>query len=226
MLIAEDLLLLLYDDESGRARFDGNQISHALAGAILVELSMDGKIGVAEPGENVKKGRLVIRDDEPTGDEVLDAAMSRLARDREKKPKDVLGALRKGKREILLERLADNRTLRRDDRKVLGIFSVTRWPLADVTHKTQVRERIRTVLAEGGLEPDERTAALVSLLHAVDGITKVIPCDDKRAAKRRAKEISESAWAGEAVRQAVQEVNTVVTAVVAGAVVSGAAGGS
>jgi enolase len=67
-----------------------------------------------------------------------------------------------------------------------------------------------------GPEPTQRTAALASLLSAVDAVPKVVPSDDRRAVKRRAKEIAEGEWAGVAVRKAVEAVNAAVaTAVVA-----------
>lgn len=225
MLIAEDLLLLFYDDESGRASFDGTKVGYALAGAVLVELSMLGKVGIAERGEAVRTGRIMVRDETPTGDDVLDTGLKRLAHRTGQKPKGVLGSLRKDLRERLLERLADSGHLRRDKRKILGLFPSTRWPSANAVHKNQVRESLRSALVSG-TRPDDRTAALISLLVAIDGVTKVVPTDHKKATKRRAKEISESDWAAEAVRKAVQEVNTVVIAAVAASAVAGSAGGS
>lgn len=225
MVVAEDLLLLFYDDESGKALFDGTKVGYALAGAVLVELSMRGKVGVAGEGEPVRQGRIVVHDPGPTDDDVLDTALERLRDKQGGKPKNLLGGLRKGLRERLLERLAERGLLRRDERKVLGLFPSTRWPGADTAHKARVLEQLRAVLLAGA-EPDQRTAALVSLLFAVDGVAKVVPSDDKRATKRRAKEISESAWAGEAVRKAVQEVNAAVVTAVAVAAATGAAGGS
>ena len=225
MLIAEDLLLLFYDDESGRASFDGTKVSYALAGAVLVELSMLGRVDVARRGEAVRAGRIVIHDESPTGDDVLDTGLKRLSRAAGRKPKSVLGSLRKGVREQLLERLADSGRMRRETIKILGLFPATRWPCDDIVHKTRLRENLRSALVYG-TQPDDRTAALISLLVAVDGITKVVPSDDKRATKRRAKEISESDWASEAVRKAVQEVNSAVIAAISAAGAAGAAGGS
>jgi hypothetical protein len=58
-------------------------------------------------------------------------------------------------------------------------------------------------------------------------VTRVVSVDDKRAARRRAKEIAEGDWAADAVRGAVQEVQTAVTvAVVAATSGSTASAGS
>ncbi|PZF84626.1 GOLPH3/VPS74 family protein [Jiangella anatolica] len=213
MLIAEDLVLLAYDDETGKPLLDSTRLDYGLAGALLLELSLLDKVTVAGPGEQVKKDRLVLRDPTPTGDDVLDRALADLADDEGRKPKNVLGSLRKGLRDRLLRRLAERGVLRRQSGTVLRVFPTTRWPAADASHEAALRQRLHDVLVTG-LEPDPRTAALVSLLLAVDGLRKAVPSDDRRAVKRRAKEISESDWAADAVKKAVQEVQAAVTAAI------------
>ncbi|PSL02198.1 Golgi phosphoprotein 3 GPP34 [Haloactinopolyspora alba] len=223
-MLAEDLLLLYYDDDTGKPVLDSTKVDYSLAGAVLVELSMRGKVGVAGDGERVRSGRLIVRDPEPTGDTVLDSAL-RVVRDKEGgKPKDVLGKLRKGLRESVLQRLADSGRLRRTDHRVLGLFPTPRWPVADPGRKTHVRGRLREVLIDGH-EPDESVVGLIALLAAVDAVPKFVPSDDKRATKRRAKEIAEGQWAGHAVRKAVQEVQAAVTGAVAAAGVAASNGG-
>lgn len=225
MLIAEDLLLLFYDDESGKPSIDATKLDNALAGAVLLELAMMGKVGIAGPGEQVKEGRLVVLDPAPAGDDVLDHAQAELADDEGKKPKNLLGGLRKGLRQQLLQRLADRGLVRQEEGKILGLFPTTRWPADDAEHEAGVRDRLHAVLAAGA-EPDQRTAALVSLLLAVDAVAKVVPTDDRRTTKQRAKHIAEGEWAGAAVRKAVQEVNAAVTtAIVVAASTSAAAAG-
>jgi hypothetical protein len=64
----------------------------------------------------------------------------------------------------------------------------------------------------GSETPDERTAALVSLLLGTDLVRKVFPEQDRRALRRRAKEISESEWSGAAVKRAIDDVNAVMVA--------------
>ena len=50
MLIAEELLLCLTDEESGATRVDSTKLTYALAGALLLELSLMGRVDVAERG--------------------------------------------------------------------------------------------------------------------------------------------------------------------------------
>ena len=78
MLIAEDLLLLLTDDETGKPVVDTSKLDLALAGAVLVDLAELDRVDVAGPGEPVKEGRLYVRDTTPTGEPVLDETLSRI----------------------------------------------------------------------------------------------------------------------------------------------------
>ena len=82
VILAEDVLLLLLNDTSGKAVVDKTRLDLALAGGILLDLTTAGRVDVAGPGEQVKRGRLVVRDARPTGDDVLDEALRR--------PRDVL----------------------------------------------------------------------------------------------------------------------------------------
>ena len=62
MLIAEELLLLLTDDETGKSIVGNPGLDLGLAGANLLDLALRGKVDVAGEGEAVKRGRIVVRD--------------------------------------------------------------------------------------------------------------------------------------------------------------------
>jgi hypothetical protein len=220
MLIAEDLLLLLYDDQSGEPITGAPGLDYALAGAVLIELTLLGKLDVAGEGEEVKRGRLKVLDASPTGDAILDERLAYVAGKPGKRPKDQIGRLSKKLREQLLARLAERGVLEADEGKVLGIFPVTRWPAKDARHEAQLRATLESVL-KVGTSPDERTGALIALVSALNVVPKVVTdAVDKKALKQRAKEIAESDWAADAVKKAVSEMQSAVTTAV---VVSAAA---
>jgi hypothetical protein len=75
MLIAEDLLLLLTDDDTGKAA-GSTQVDLGIAGALMADLALVGRVDIAAAGEQVKKGRLVVRDASPTGDGMLPSGAS------------------------------------------------------------------------------------------------------------------------------------------------------
>lgn len=227
MLIAEDLLLLLTDDDSGKAQVDGTKLDHALAGAVLLELTLSGAVDLAGAQDSLKPGRVVIRNSGATGDGVLDEGLRRVERKAGRKPKDVVPALTKGLRAQLYEQLAGRGIVQDERDKVLGLFPRTRWPVADSEHERRIRTQLRDQLVHG-VSADERTGALISLLSAIDAVSTVIdPRDaglDKRELNNRAKAIAEGQWASEAVRKAVEAVNAEVTAAVVAATVASTAG--
>ncbi len=211
MLIAEDLLLLLYDDESGKPITGAPGLDYALAGAVLVELTMLGRLDIAGDGEEVKRGRLKVLDATPTGDAILDERLAYVADKPGKRPKDQIGRLSKKLREQLLARLAERGVLTADEDKVLGIFPVTRWPAEDGRHEAEVRSALESVL-KIGTSPDQRTGALIAVLSALNVVPKIVTdAVDKKALKQRAKEIAESDWAADAVRKAVTEMQAAIT---------------
>lgn len=226
MLIAEDLALLLYDDESGKPVTGSPGLDYALGGAVLIELTLLGKVDIAEAGDTVKAGRLKVLDTTPTGDAVLDERLALLATKPGARPKDLMKKLSNNLRYQVLARLAERGVLEQDKGKVLGLFPVTRWPAKDARHEAEVRTGLDNVL-KLGTQPDERTAALIALLSALNVVPKIVTgAVDKRALKQRAKEISESDWAAAAVRKAVQEMQAAVTAAIVVASSAGAAGSS
>ena len=74
-----------------------------------------------------------------------------------------------------------------------------------------------------GTQPDERIGSLIALLNVLKVVPKVVTdAVDQKALKRRAKEISESAWAADAVKAAVDAMQAAVTAAIVVSVTAGA----
>jgi len=222
MLIAEDVLLLLVDDATGRFLVDSTKLDNVLAGAVLVELATIERIGFPPEGSRVKRGRMVVVDPTQPGDPVLDSSLATVAASRPAKPEQLIAKLRKRLRATLLERLTATGALRRSTRKLMGILPRTTWPAVDSSHKRELRGRLQAVLVAGAT-PDGRTAALVSLLAAVNAAHKVVD-GNKKLVRARAKDIAAGEWAGAAVKKAIDAVNASIAIVIA--VTAAAAGGS
>ncbi|HEX3310996.1 MAG TPA: GPP34 family phosphoprotein, partial [Streptosporangiaceae bacterium] len=122
MLLAEDLLLLVTDDASGRLSVPGVQADAGLGGANLVELTLLGKVDVAGEQDPGKPGRIIVRDPSPPGDEVLGAALQTLSARQGSKPSAVIRPLGKNLRPVLYQRLAASGVLRAGHGRALGIF--------------------------------------------------------------------------------------------------------
>ena len=227
VLLAEDLLLLLTDDDTGRLAAPSTEVDVALGGALLVELTLMRRVDVAGSDERVREGRLVVRDPDPTGDGLLDEALTIVGQKEGKKPQSVVARLGKRARVRLYERLVAGGVLRAANDRVLGIFPTHRWPSKDAAHESTVRAGLVTALREDATA-EARTGALISLLLALKAVHKVVEPGSvglsKKELNANAKRIAEGDWAAKAVRQAIDSMNAAVIAATSAAVVGG--GGS
>lgn len=67
--IAEELLLLAYDDEKGHITCNSTALSYALPGALLIELALLEKV-------SLEQKQLILLDNRLTGDDILDEVVS------------------------------------------------------------------------------------------------------------------------------------------------------
>lgn len=215
MLIAEDLLLLLTADDSGKLAADGTNVNIALGGALLAELSLLMRVDVAGSDEQVREGRLAVRDSSPTGDGVLDEALATVGHKEGKKPQSVVATLGKRVRPRLYERLAEGGLVRAEQGRILGIFPVHRWPAEHADHETALRADVLTALRHGATT-DARTRALISLLCALKAVHKAVASESvglsRRELNERAKRIAGDDWVGKAVRSAINSEDAAIYA--------------
>lgn len=217
MLIAEDLLLLLTDDDTGRLYAPGAQVDPALAGANLVELTMMGKVDLTTAWDQGKSRRIVVRDPAAVGDEVLDAALGILMTRQGSKPSAAVLQLRKNLRRQLYERLAASGAVSAEQGRTLGIFPRRRWPAKESSHKAQVRELVAGALVEQKA-PDARSAVLIAILHALRCEHKIVDRRlygvSKRGLRARAQQIADGDWAAVSGSETVSEMITAVVAAI------------
>ena len=222
MLLAEELLLLALDDETGKNRV--SSIDLGLAGAVLIELALLERVRVAERGESIRAGRLVVTPGPAPANPVLARGLEVVTEREGRKPEHVLQALGKGLRERLSDSLVDAGVLRRETRRVLGLVPVQRLPARDGSHEATLRERIWAALK--GVQPDPRTAAMIALLSSLKAVTTVFDAPNPREIRKRAKEIAEGQWAATAVRKAIDAINAATAAAVVAVAASDGGGGS
>ena len=118
-MLAEDLLLLLTDDATGKLLLPAEQVDIALGGANLLELTLLERVSLDE-GKHV-----VVFDPSSTGDPTLDGALGVIGTRQGRKPKAVVEPLGENLRTTLYIRLVAEGVLRAQERKVLGILPFT-----------------------------------------------------------------------------------------------------
>jgi hypothetical protein len=224
-LIAEDLVLLLLDDESGKLR-NATHLDTGIGGALLVELALAGNVEVVEAEGRWSRARVVPTDAPVPSDPTLRDALAAV-QEKRRTAQDLVGRLGRKRREPLLARLEGDGILRREEGRVLGLFPTTRWPAVDSSHEADVRRALGDALLRG-MQPDQRTAALVALLQALDLVHRVLDTEgmSAREVKKRAKEIAEGDWAAKAVKDAVTAAQAAITTAIVASTTAAAAGSS
>ena len=203
-LIAEDLLILLLDDVKGTTSpWGGADV--ALGGALLAELSMLGLAALEEKQSRWQTQKVHATGAAPTElHPVLSEALATVA-EKPRRPSALVAKLGKGLDDRLAAALAERGVLRRRDGRLLGLFPRTTWPAADTTRDNQLRRAITVCLVDGG-RPDERTAALIGLLSAIDQAHQAVTAGHpltKRQLRYRARVIAQGQWPAKAVKDAV-----------------------
>jgi hypothetical protein len=209
--IAEDLLLLLLDNASRNPALERHRCDRVLAGAVLLDLAFACRIRPAVPGEPVEAGRLVAL----VGDGPLDPVVGpafQLLQQRPLRPSGAVSKLRKNAREHISLHLERMGQLRHIPVSAKRFSDIAAWPLIDRTRVAQARAALLSALFDRR-PPTPSTAAIVSLLHAVDGLGALLSLNDRgwRWVHARATEISSGSWVNE-YPTALPEMNLAVTA--------------
>ncbi|MBF9128059.1 GPP34 family phosphoprotein [Plantactinospora sp. S1510] len=157
--LAEELLLLGYDDKSGKATGSRIGLDLGMAAAVLVDLALAGRVAFSD-------GSIVATDATPTGDPVADAVLARIAADTPHTPASWVQRLRHGLRDKILGGLCERGVVSDVDETELGYIHIHRYPVLDPSVEAEIRGRLADALT-GERVPDERTAALAAVMAAI-----------------------------------------------------------
>ncbi|QLQ14580.1 MAG: GPP34 family phosphoprotein [Micropruina sp.] len=208
MLLVEDTLLLATTEIEGK-NIAGGWLDYILAGALLIDLTFAGNVRITEKGEEgVRANRAVVVPDTPRPDDPLLAeALDVVARKPKWSTVNLVDRLARGLKKKVYPRLVAAELVQRSERHVLG-FTLVRYPAVDGSHERELLDAIDQVLLLGG-EADAHTAALIGLLSGGDLLVKVVDRGrgiDRRAVKKRGKQLCEQHWAAKAAREAIQQM--------------------
>ncbi|SRR6266516_3541737 len=184
--LADELLLLAYDDETGRCAVSAIALDLGMAAAVLIDLVRHGRIEVTDR-------TIVPVNPSPTGHDVNDEILGRICGERPQPAAFWLQRLRHNLRRHVLESLIAQGVVRDQDETAWDILRVHRYPMIDPTAEQAARSRLAAALT-GDSVPDERTAALATLVAAVRmEPTLGLTGDDVAKTHRRLEEIAERA---------------------------------
>ena len=159
---AEETILLLLNDGDGRfARVPKWSLDYALAGGVLMDLALENRIDTDLEG-------LILIDDTPTGDALLDPTLADIAAGKERTTNFWLEHTADSAdsiREQALNRLIEQGILEVQDDRFLWVFRSRRYPSIDGTAEREVKLRIMGVLFSDEI-PSPRDVVIICLADA------------------------------------------------------------
>ena len=192
LTLADELALAAVRDEPGRLRVDSISVQAGLAGAILADLWLAGRI-------NLVDNTLIVIDATPLGEPIIDGVLARMAQGG--KPRRAQSWVRRlgtlTLRRQVFARLAAQGLVDIEISKVLGIFSSTHYGALDRLLAERTKSTVGLALAGGPC--NRRTAALISLLNATRLLKKLVPEVDRVVIR----ELDRSQWIGKVVRRTI-----------------------
>lgn len=209
--IAEDLLLLLLDNESAQPRLRRTQLGRVLAAALLLDLAYGCRVRPAVPSDAVAPGHLVALAGPVPMDPAVRPALAVIEQGAPT-PAAALRTLRKRAEDDVVDQLLRTGAVHQIQLSSHRLRRNTyAWPMRDRERADRVRAAITSALAHGQ-RPDVITSAIIALLHTVGGLQAALNLhdDDARRASQRAEEITFGGWADGSGTAA--EINLAVTA--------------
>jgi Golgi phosphoprotein 3 len=188
LTLADEIVVLMLRDDTGAIRSECAVVANmAIAGGILMELALLGRI-------DTDLTSLFIIDSKPVGDEFIDHALQKIAAEPQKRSSSwwirVLGLHGGDLSARVLERLVEAGILRAENRQFLWVFSRRAYPQNTGREEREARARLMSVIFDDAV-PDPRDTLLLGLADST-GVLKAIlsPEDMCKAANRIAQVIA------------------------------------
>lgn len=207
LFLAEELLLLALDDETGKLRpLPDRALDYALAGALLAELTRAERI-------EVQNDQVRIIDETPVGNEPVDLGFEVL---KEGEVKSLQGALAHlagdftALREKVIQSLVEKEILKEEDNEFLWVFHWSRYPLADTQQEEAVKTRLRRLVMNRSEEISENDHLLISLVHACQLDSILFSDTELKTYRERLEAITHHDKIGRAVLECIQEIQRAI----------------
>ena len=210
LTFAEEILLLLLDDKSGEfVPVPTWSRQCALAGATLMDLALEGRI-------DTDLDKLVLIDRSPTGDELLDPILVKIAEDPEVHDArhwvERLGDEQSGSiQELALARLVSRGILESEGGRLLWVFRSRRYPTIDGKAEQEVRLRIMNVLFSDEI-PSPRDIVIICLADACRVFDLIMSEKEVEQARGRIEVVRKMDLIGQAVSRAIRDLETSIAA--------------
>ena len=207
LFLYEEIMLLVLRDEQGTVATGFPE--QVVAGAILAELLLDGRISV----EDTRKQLVNVKNSKPTGEPILDECLGRMAaRKRRASLKIWVQRLAdtKNLRHKVARQLCDRGILRAVEDKVMFLFKRRVYPEINPLPEKKVISRMSEAIFTDHSKIDPRTIMLISLANGSDLLRKIFGRKDVKTRKKRIEQIANGDLTGKATNEVIAACQTAV----------------
>lgn len=200
------MLLALRNDKGTVA---AGFVEYAVAGAVLAELLLDGRISVGD----TKKKLVDLKTADPVGDPVIDECLERMGAAKRRASLNTwvsrLAGI-KGLRHKVAQQLCDRGILRAEEGSVLFIFTRKTYPELNPEPEMKIVERLRSAIFCEGDRLDPRTVVLISLAHSNNLLSENLGRKEIRSQKKRIERIVNGELIGKATKEVIEACQAAV----------------
>ncbi len=208
--LSEKLVLLATDIQKGNVVSNaGISLNYCIAGAVLFEMMESGLI-------RTRDERVIEWPGELTGNALYDIGLKKMKHvDKAKTLRywiELFSSVSDHMRTLILEQLVDKGVLEKQDKVLLWVFHVDRFPEKDAEPEHHIRERLKAIV-EGRIIPDQEDLVLLSIVKSSDLISVAFPKELRKEAKKKIEELThEDRFTGE-IATIIQDIQTAIITV-------------
>ncbi|MGE3623361.1 MAG: GPP34 family phosphoprotein [Bdellovibrionales bacterium] len=209
LTIAEEFLLLALDDSAGQFYpLPRSTLDSSIAAAVLMDLTLLRRI------DNDLRD-MFVTDAQPTDNPILDPVLQIMSMAPVLTPRPIAAWLHdisnmgENLQEQALRHLEALGILRREDKKILWMFGTRRYPIIDQKEQREVKLRILGVILRDDI-PTPHDIMLVALANACGLFRHILSDHELEAAAPRIEQVARMDLIGQAVAQAIAEIETVI----------------
>ena len=208
LTFTEEITLLMLDDDGLFLPIRGGAVEHILIGAVLMDLAFANRV-------DTDPEQLVVIDATPTGNPLLDGALSRIANSGEnldtKGWVEVLAREQAAAiRQQVMDNLIERGIIEAKDERFLWVFQSRRYPTIDGRVERGVKLRMEDVLLSEDM-PDPRDVALVCLVDACDILGDIFSEREMERVRPRIEQLRKMDLIGREVGAVIADIEESIT---------------
>jgi Golgi phosphoprotein 3 len=210
LTITEELFLLsLVEKKNSVAVPSSMELGYSLAGALLVELALNGRLVF------VDKQKLKVVNGLPLGIAWLDDLLEQMLKKGQPKKTtywiSMLGASPKKLIQKLLASLQSKGVLNEEEKRFLWMIPYAEYSLQNASAKYTLKQQLRAVVL-GGETATSQWVILLSLLKACNMLDHLFTRDEYKSAQKQVAALTAGEAFGQAVNEVMEEVMAAISA--------------